>query len=243
MTDRAEALQRIRDNIERHGFHIYLVAQDHCPRFAYTIGLLDTLGHELVLAGSIIYSRDQVLEILWAARRALSTGMASAVAHDSLGTFRLERCHASWTAQLLLGALDYHQTDEVPALQLVADADHWTLDIPQMQRPFDPQQEPVWRWLTEAWTHPVPTTSEVATDLNALRGQTITVASRWEDDYWEMFTVPVEEVQEENTRIVPVGWLLSADATLLPALSLRPGDSLYRDARDAPWERASEGTP
>jgi len=57
---RKQALDDIRENIVRSGYHVYLVFGGTTPRFAYTIGVSETLGFELVLAGAVFYMRDEV---------------------------------------------------------------------------------------------------------------------------------------------------------------------------------------
>jgi hypothetical protein len=53
------ALDRIRDNIARSGQHIYVVSGEEIPRFAYTIGITESVGVELILAGAVIYMYDE----------------------------------------------------------------------------------------------------------------------------------------------------------------------------------------
>ena len=56
----------------------------------------------------------------------------------------------------MLGAFDYYQKREIPALQIVPDTAHWTIDVPDMAAPWSATREPIWRWQREAWTYPVP---------------------------------------------------------------------------------------
>lgn len=49
---RAAAYELIRKNTERNGCHIYLISGGPSPRCAYTIGLLDKLGAEFIIAGA-----------------------------------------------------------------------------------------------------------------------------------------------------------------------------------------------
>src|SRR5688572_27021237 len=48
--EREKALELIRKNIDRHGYHLYVVGGSSVPRWCYTIGFKDALGGELVLA-------------------------------------------------------------------------------------------------------------------------------------------------------------------------------------------------
>ena len=54
----------ISQNIEQFGHHITLVNGNSMPRFAYTIGLRESLGFELIFAGCIYYSQKGVHEII-----------------------------------------------------------------------------------------------------------------------------------------------------------------------------------
>ena len=48
-----QALDDIRENIARSGHHIYVVSGGQTPRFAYTIGVNESIGVELILSGAI----------------------------------------------------------------------------------------------------------------------------------------------------------------------------------------------
>jgi hypothetical protein len=230
--DRDQVRRQIEENIRTSGFHIYLVGGGQSPRFSYTIGLRESLGSELVLAGAIYYTGEQVYRILHEVRRQLAAGAsAEHVLHtDDLGGFALRRAHASWTRALLLGALDYYRLSEVDAYQIVPDEDHWTIDVPDMTVERTPASAPMWRWLDEEWSYPVPKKSHVETDLDALRGARIVEAARWEDDYWEMFTTSHDQVNDDESRVVPLGCLLAVDPTLAPVLDLAVGEGLVRAA-------------
>ena len=53
---RERALEVIRENIACSGHHTYVVsAGGQTPRFAYTIGVSESIGVELILAGAIFY--------------------------------------------------------------------------------------------------------------------------------------------------------------------------------------------
>lgn len=243
---RKKALEQIKRNIEKDGFHVYIVMGGCTPRFAYTIGLRESLGAELVLAGGLYYEdNDDVMEILHSLRKQLAKGVKgklgptwqSEFAVRKLGSFTLRMAHASWTRALLLGALDYYSIKDVEAYQIVPEEKHRTLDVPNMAKEWSATGEPVWQWLHEDWTHPVPRESEVMTNLDALRGAPITEACRWEDEYWEMFAGPGPDVSEDEARLVPLGCLLAADPSLAPIVNLKNGDGLYRDGEGGEWIR------
>src|SRR6516165_1851245 len=151
-----QALDRIRENIARTGQHVYVISGGETPRFAYTIGLSESVGVELILAGAVFYMKDEVLQIIEAIASELKT------AHErrtfevtGLGSFSLRQVHATWAAEFILGAFDYYQKRDIEALQIVPDEVHWTLDVPDMTAPWSATEEPVWRWLREPWTFPV----------------------------------------------------------------------------------------
>jgi len=235
---KAEALARIERNIREHGCHVYLVGGDLNPRYSYTIGLSTSVGVELVLAGAAFFTAKEVGRIInFVGRELIAGGRRDASrAVDGLGSFALREIRDSWTSKMLLGALDYYKTSTIPALQVVPDPEHWSLDIPDMTRDWNPATEPVWKWLGDAkWNYPVPATSIVATDIGALRGRRITEAARWEDDQWEMFSGSGSDSTREEMRVVPLAVLIGLDPSLLPAIELGIGHGLSRDSSSGGW--------
>jgi hypothetical protein len=143
-------LDRIRSNIESTGHHVTLVQGGPLPRFAYTIGLSDTAGHEVVLAGGIGLLLDAVKRALnraVAAARNQSLTADSGLAVEDVGSFRIRPVHESWATQLLLGAIDFYGRDDVRAVQLIPEGDAWTIDVPDLSVPWSAAREPIWRWL------------------------------------------------------------------------------------------------
>jgi hypothetical protein len=62
---RERALEVIRENIACSGHHTYVVsAGGQTPRFAYTIGVSESIGVELILAGAIFYMKDDLVTII-----------------------------------------------------------------------------------------------------------------------------------------------------------------------------------
>lgn len=243
---RAKALEQIKRNIEKSGFHIYVVMGGPTPRFAYTIGLRESLGAELVLAGALFYEdNDGVMEILHSLRKQLAKGNKAKLGPSwrskflvrGRGSFTLRKTHASWTRALLLGALDYYAIKDLDAYQIVPEDKHRTIDVPNMAKEWSGTSEPVWQWLHEPWQYPVSKDSAVMTNLGALRGGPITEVCRWEDDYWEMFAGPGPDVPEGEGRLVPLGCVLAADPSLAPVVELAVGEGLWRDGEGGGWNR------
>jgi hypothetical protein len=215
--NREQRLALIRSHIERSGHHVTVVKMRATPRFGYTIGLTEAGLPELVVAGAMTLSAREVGEALNAAADALRAGSpAFGAVHDS------------WARELALGAFDVCGED-VRALQVVPG--RRTIDVPDLSRPWDPEVEPVWRWLHEPWTFPVPETSIAATGLDVLDGAPVTHAGRWEDDYWELFGAP----SGEEPELVPLGTLIAHDPTLAPVVALAVGETIRR-APGGPWE-------
>jgi hypothetical protein len=245
---RKTALEAIQRNIKKHGHHIYVVTGAPSPRYAYTIGLKDTVGTELILAGGISYMVDDVTRIINDSAKELEKKFDWRRANlqiDSLGMFSFREMHPSWTKMMMLGAIDFYGTSEIDALQIIPDADHATFDIPDLGRPWDAVTEPVWQWLREPWTYPVSRESTAVTNLAALRGERVTEAARWEEDQWELFAGAGPDVPKEDVRVVPLGTLLGLDKSLYPVTELKIGQGFWRDPVELkwhPWRQRSSGT-
>ncbi len=176
---RKRALDLIRENIARTGLHVYVVSGGSTPRFAYTIGVSESIGAELILAGAIFSMKDDVLEIIngiFAQLKAQRDREVFDIAGQ--GSFTLRRVHSSWATEFMLGAFDYYEKRDVAAFQILPDKIHWTVDIPDMSAPWSGAKEPVWRWLREPWPYPVSKDATATTNLAALHGQRITQAMR-----------------------------------------------------------------
>lgn len=162
------ALNDIRDNIARFGYHSYVVTGGQDPRFSYTIGLSPRMGRELIFAGGILFMYKEVGTIIRGIVERLTAepgSERSVFPIEAFGTFTLRNCETSWSNSLMLGALDYYQKSDIPALQIIPDDEHWTIDVPDMSQPWSPQTAPVWRWLKEPWTYSIPKTSHAIADL------------------------------------------------------------------------------
>jgi Domain of unknown function (DUF4262) len=239
------ALDRIRDNIARRGHHLYVVAGGPEPRFAYTIGLSNRLGVELVLAGAFFYLNDEVEDIVNEIVLKLKPSITSEAVRfevGSYGSFTLRKVDATWSTTLMLGAFDFYQVNHLSALQIVPDEAHWTIDVPNLSEPWSVTSAPAWRWLHEPWTFPVAAKSAAVTNLGALRGERITEVARWEEDEWEIIAGVGPDIPKKELRTVPLGTLVAADESLVPVMSLPIGDGLWRDATSQwhPWRRRAQ---
>lgn len=235
---RRRALEHIRENIEKFGHHVYVIAKGVSPRFAYTIGLSQSNGFELVLCGAAYYSIDEIPDIVNAVAKEFRDAvdpLSIQIEVPEMGRFTLREVHSSWTQELLLGALDYYSANEIPTLQIVPEDAHWTVDVPDMSRAWDTAVEPIWRWLRDTWPYSVSSSSVAITSLSVLRGARVTEIARWEEEEWEMFDGDGSLTPKDEVREVPLATLIAADPTLLPAVDLGVGDGIWRDG-DSSWQ-------
>ncbi len=92
-SDRKQAIDQIRENIARKGFHTYVVSGGGDPHYAYTIGLTEMLGAELILAGSYFYKLDEMPQIIESTvdQMSSSNGLdGRTIALDPWGSFSLK---------------------------------------------------------------------------------------------------------------------------------------------------------
>ncbi len=244
---RKAALEQIREHIARKGHHIYVVVGSVIPRYAYTIGVSESIGAELILAGASFYGNDDVVEIVTdIAAQLKAERNREKFEVTQYGSFTLRKAHAGWATEFMLGAFDYYQRHDIPALQIVPDDAHWTMDIPNLSAPWSATAEPAWRWLYHPCPYPVSKQAMAATNLAALRGERITEAKRWEEDEWEIFAGDGSNVSQEELRVLALGSLLAIDESLAPVLSLLVGEGLWRDSDPGsewhPWLNQEEGT-
>jgi len=227
----------IRKNIERSGHHVYLITAGPSPRFLYTIGLTDVAGVELLLAGAGRYDAQAAYEIVEAGAAALRNRARDGASFTAgaRGTFTLRATHASWVDALLLGATDFYRGSPVHALQIVPDAAHHTIDIPDATLPIGPVTSPPWRWHLEEWPYAVPKDSMAITNVAALQGHLVTEANRWEADHWEWYAG--DERKKDEMFVVPLATLISHDPSLVEAMTIPVLTGVGRDAFGDDWER------
>jgi len=238
MFDKKSFLALINSNILRYGYHITIVNSNTIPRYAYSIGLQEMLGFELIFAGGIMFLKDDVTLIF---DRFVEAFKMNKGTHDQqveingFGSFSLVNADSSWTSLMALGVFDYYKTNEVEFFQIIPDKEHYTLDIPDMKKIFEHSSQPVWKWLAMKWDYSVPKNSTVVTNIDALFGKKITEVTRWEDDEWETFAGAGQDIEKEEVRVVSLGTILGLDITLLPALELNIGKGLWRDESGQMW--------
>lgn len=237
--EKKNALDLIRSNISSHGYHIYVISGGPLPRFFYTIGLIESIGFELIMAGSYFYSANEAKKIFDQIVNEIKshpTRVNSKIQINSSGSFTLRKADNSWTNKLMLGALDFYHPKNISALQIIPDFDHWTIDTPDLTKSWSTQNSPIWRWLGKPWGYPSISDHSVAvTNLSALRGETVTEATRWEEDQWELFAGSGPDTPPAEIRVVPIGVLLGFDPSLEKVVNLDIGHALWRDKLDTEW--------
>lgn len=235
----AEHRARIATAIRATGCYRYLVSAVSAPRFAYTVGLSESLGFELVLAGAAAYSKDEVLAVLALASSQLKGRDSLETGH---GKFVCKPVSPAWMSVLLLGARDYYgEGRALSALQLVPDAENFTLDTPDLSVARQERANRAWRYLDD-WPFSVPKRCLVGTTLSVLQGAPVVEVSRWEEDYWEMLPEQ-SRIDKGELRVIPLGVMLGLDGTLEPSVSLQVGRSLFRAQAPAmAWNSTSPPT-
>lgn len=233
-SDRTSLEQRI----AHYGHHVTVVQGPPLPRFAYTIGLLERIGLELLLGGAIAYDVSEVGRILNEIARLLREGhpLGAAIEAGPLGRFKLRKMRSEWVEALMLGAVDFHRERTVIGYQVVPDPERWTIDVPLLDEDRGFAANQAWRWALVEWSYAVPRTSVATTNLGALRGERVTEVARWEPDGWEMFAGAGPDVKPEDARVVPLGVLLERDESLKAALTLPVGGAIWRDQGGGPWQ-------
>jgi hypothetical protein len=246
MTDfRKQMLEAIRSNIERAGHHIYAIQGGESPRYFYTIGLKDVIGGELIFAGMAHMHHGDAGNLVDTFAKNLRAGASVdslEIGKEPWGKFLLREADHSWSERMLLGVYDYYDCVETRAWQVrPTDPELQTIDLPDMQKPYEPSGSGVWKWLDGGWPHEVSSSTPVVTNKDVLYGYAISELMRWEGDDWEMFSGPGPEVSEDEMILLPIGTLLAFDSTLEAALKIPVGTGLFREFDDqngeaGPWQ-------
>ena len=233
MDKRQEFLKLIEENIRKNNFHITFVVESQNPHFAYTIGLFEKFGFELVIAGGFV-SKAQNEKKFNTIFSGLNKGLnVDAVFTDEDGgVFELVEVHSTWKERMTLGVFDYYKNDKVKVFQVLSE--DRLIDTPIMSNKWN-ENDKIWCWLDKDWTEDVPLSSHVVTNIDFLKGGTITDVMRWEDEYWEMFVGEGSDVPDENVRILPIGTMLGIDESLRPAIELSIGKGLWRENKESEW--------
>lgn len=235
MDKRSNFLRLIKENISEFGYHITLVNGAQNPNYAYTIGLHEKFGFELVIAGQYI-SVKAYENIFKLVVKELETITSSVLIHKNKvlneNDIDVIEMHSSWKERMILGAYDYYHTDKIKAYQIKHN--NRLLDVPDMSK-FWNINCPIWCWLEKEWDFQIPKAAHVVTNIQFLKGETITEIMRWKDDYWEMFVGVTPDVSDEDVRILPFGTMKGIDDSLMLASNLHNDHGLWRENKDDQW--------
>ncbi|MFO0454879.1 MAG: hypothetical protein ACK5Z0_02625 [Planctomycetota bacterium] len=238
--DAQSAHQLIKENINKHGFHIYLINGPFLPRYIYTVGLSLKTGFELVFAGGYYFTNQEAAVIVdTLAKKTLANANAKPTLENlpQFGDFSLAQVHQSWVNNFLNAIPDYFNGREVPCLQITPEQSRSTIDIPRMAVPFSATEQPLWQWMEKQWPYNTSGDAIAVTDLRALKGEKIKEAMRWEENQWELFASPGDQLNQDEVRIVPLAVLLGFDHSLEIVTSLEVGKGYWRDEKDMIWNR------
>jgi len=209
MNNKNKYIDLIEYNIEKYGYHLYLISDNGpLPRISYSIGLKEKLNFELILAGALLFNDEEIKIILDEIIIKLRENRNINSVITSLGKFHLKKVNATWVNKLMLGALDYYNIDDIETLQVLPSKEYMTIDIPVLSKEYNPEQEPIWKWLTIDWIYTIPTSSTCVTNTEVLYGKQIIQAIRWEEDYWEAFSKLPSQIIEQDTKLIPLSIIL-----------------------------------
>lgn len=238
MINKEKFLKNIESNINNYGYHLTIVKNGLCPRFVYTIGMVQQIGCEIIFAGGLFYSNEEVRRIIDGTIVKLKEkedwGQLN-LKIESLGDFTLSSVDSTWSKLLILGAYDFYEKKEIRTIQILPDNNHYTLDIPKLSEKFNADKEPIWQFLVHEWNYPISKDVTVVTNLKVLFGEAITEIMRWEEDEWEMFSGAGTDVVKQDIRIVPIGTILGIDNSIEPALKLVIGKGIWRAEKEGKW--------
>ncbi|MCH6200354.1 hypothetical protein MMU07_12250 [Aquiflexum sp. LQ15W] len=224
----------IKNRIDKYGYHRYLIKPHKTPRYSYTIGLLNSLGFELLLGGAIFYENTDDLELIFKGiiNVLLKDKKARKIHLKDLGNFEIREVDSSWSSLMMLGALDYYNLERINTFQIFPiDNEKSTLDTPDMTKPWG-QDNKTWKYLddTISWNYDVPESSLVFTNLDALRGCRLTEYFRFELNEWEIFSGNGAKEPKKSIRIVPLSVLIGIDSSIENIINDPVGKGKFRDS-------------
>lgn len=239
MNNKEAFFRTIKNNIEKDNFHITVVKTSENPRFAYTIGNLEKLQFELILAGNSNYLYKDILMIFNSIVPKLTKGLdlnEFSIEINGLGTFRFRQVHSSWSKLMILGVYDYYKIDSCNVYQIFPDNEHYTLDIPDMSIEWSANNI-IWKWLDDKikWDLEVPKDSQVTIEVKTLFGEKVTEVTRWEENEWEAFTQNGEDINKDDLRVIPIATLLGIDNSLESILTLDIEEGIWRENENSEW--------
>jgi len=175
-------IHEISDVIKNKGYYICSVFQEACPRFSYTIGLYQTLGYELVVAGLCLIDVNDVPNLI---KCAVNGEEYIESLSGSTLPVELRDADSTWATAMARWAVRYYNSENIRLKQILV-GDNLTIDTPNMRYSYNDIINNPWQYLVEDWPYPVPENSQAYCDSGIISGEKILSISRYEDDYWEI---------------------------------------------------------
>ncbi len=240
MSEKNSFLKLINKNISEYGYHITVVSSCCTPRYAYSIGLKEMFGFELVFAGGLYFLEKDISKLFEKVVIALKKSLKvenQTVKINNGKAIRFGNVDKSWSKKMLLGVFDYYGIKEINAYQIIPDSSFFTLEIPDMSNTWEVASEPVWKWLDNDKSRPtLLPNSTVVTNISTLFGDYVLEALRCEENLWEMFSIPGPDVKEKDVRVVPLATLVGIDNTLTEILNKQVGKGAWRELENLQWQ-------
>lgn len=189
-------------DINAFSHSITTVTQGFCPRFSYTVGAFEHLGYEIVFAGGCLLLSDEIPAVFSSVMEDNEDKRLSLWAR--FGKIKLRDAHPSWAPVMALNAIRQYPGRTIKLKQAYF-SDIRTIDDPDMTKPYNDPINGSWKYLKEAWPYCLAESASALLDLDALKGKDLKVASRYEDDYWEILS---NNSFDENSRIIPISVIL-----------------------------------
>lgn len=233
---RLRAIRRIRRNIRKFGFHLYLITGRQSPRYAYTIGLTEHGLPELILAGCATLEPEELSNTMMAlVREFIRRGHTDESLKAPEGDFIPTRIHYSWANSLLAGLTDYYGVETSKrALQLwPLSPNIRTIDTPDMTEPLPASR--IWNLDDQPWPYPIPQDSFALVDLSVALGSPVTQCTRSDISTWQMWAEDSFALTADDVRLMSLGILLSSDPSLAFITDLRVGECVSRRNPEGEW--------
>lgn len=142
------------------------VQQGVIPPYAYIVGFRSEAGHELVCAGALRYTVQEVATILRASAAEMVRAdpqVPEVVAVAGVGDFVVGDVHHQWLGGLIPEKLRGERAGRW--MQVIPLRPDPTIDVPDLSAPRSFDRDPAWRWLDHEWDVGVPSGSHLVTTL------------------------------------------------------------------------------
>lgn len=229
---------RIRDDVERRGWRVVLVAEGDPgePPFAYTIGLTRTFAHpELILVGLAPAGAHAMLDELGERVRG---GAVLKPGDDVSGIIegfacRIDAVDPLWMPEYVGQALAFYDPAPVRLLQALWPDRAGRFPSDQDFAPGLRVRQP---WLASTWHFEDPKDVAAFATGAVLSGAPVLSVTHGEDGTWRL--VSGDPVRTSDARPVSLGSMVDRDPTLAYLSSLPRGWRATRSSVDDPWERS-----